>query len=254
MANAGLNKTVIMAGVCLALTAGAGQAQQETEAAERQEAIAAVKAMGAYLRTLDGVVVSADTTRDDITESGQNVEMASHLDLKGNAKGFRLDVDSDQKQRQYFYNGETVTVFAPIVGAYAVFEGGATTRETLVIASQKYDLTLPLADLFVWGTDHDDVASVTDGFPVGNSTIGGHECAHYALRQDGADWQIWIRTGDRPLPCKLVITNTDEESRPRYEATLNWDLDATIDDSDFTFDPPEDAYEIVIAPVEDGAQ
>ena len=31
----------------------------------------------------------------------------------------RIDATSDRNQRQFFYDGETVTIFAPEVGAYA---------------------------------------------------------------------------------------------------------------------------------------
>lgn len=247
-------KPFLAAGLLVFAAGGPSWAQQDADTVEKTEAIAAVKAMGEHLRSLKRFTLAADTTRDDITESGQNVEMASHLELKAAPDRFRIDATSDSQTREYFYDGKTVTVFAPVIGAYAEFDGGATTRETLEIASAGYGLKLPLADLFFWGTNQDDLDALTDGFPIGTSTIGGNVCAHYAFRQEEVDWQIWIRTEAQPLPCKLVITTTSEESRPRYEATLTWDLDAPVDDSDFVFDPPDDAYEIGIEPVADTAQ
>jgi hypothetical protein len=246
----------ILTGAVLWLAASAipatAQSQDAAPAAIEDDAIAALKEMGAYLRTLDGVALTADTTRDEITETGQNVEFASSLDLKARRPDkLRLDVASDRQQRNYYYDGKTVTVFSPVIGAYGVVSAPATIRETLEVAARDYGLELPLADLFLWGTDDDDLGALTDAFVVGPSVVGGQHCDHFAFRQDGIDWQIWIRSDDKPLPCKLVITTTSEESRPRYEATLTWKESTSIADADFTFVPPEDAFEIPVQPAAD---
>jgi hypothetical protein len=237
-------------GLAVALAAPVAQAQQTSDVAIEQEAIGALEKMGAHLRTLESIAVTAETTRDEITETGQTIELASHLDMEARRPDrLRVDASSDRRQRQYYYDGKTVTVFSPITGAYGVVEAPPTIRQMLEVAAADYDLELPLADLFFWGTEDDDSASLTDAFVVGPSTVGGQACDHYAFRQEGIDWQIWIRSEDPPLPCKLVITTTSEESRPRYEAMLRWETDAPVADSDFVFVPPDDAYQIAVQPV-----
>lgn len=242
--------SVLTAGVIVAWHAPASAQQAGAAApAMETEAVDAVKKMGAYLRGLESFALTADTTRDDITETGQNVEFASHLDMKARRPDrLRLDVTSDRRQRQYFYDGETVTVYSPVTGAFGVVDAPPTIRETIEVAASDYDLEVPLADLFLWGTDSDDVDALTDAFVVGPSSVDGIACDHYAFRQEGIDWQIWIRSEDPPLPCKLVITTTSEESRPRYEATLAWDTGASMADGDFVFTPKDQDYEILIQP------
>jgi len=244
--------SIVLAAGLFAASSHPAPAQQADSTAPEPAAIDAVRKMGAYLRGLESFAVSADTTRDDITETGQNVEFGSHLDMLARRPDkLRLDVSSDQRQRQYYYDGKTVTVFSPITGAYGVVEAPPTIRETVEVAASDYDLELPLADLFIWGTDQDDIDALTDAFVVGPSTVAGKACDHYAFRQEGVDWQIWISAEDPPLPCKLVITTTSEESRPRYEATLSWDTGAKISDADFVFAPKDDDYEIPILPASD---
>jgi hypothetical protein len=46
--------------------------------------------------------------------------------------------------------------------------------------------------------------------------IRGQECNHIAARSDKADWQLWIAQGDRPYPCRMVITSTDLPESPEY--------------------------------------
>ena len=77
-----------------------------------------------------------------------------------------------------------LTLFAPRIGYYATFAAPPTIRETLSTARDRFDLDLPMADLFTWGTDADAIASVTSGFRVGTETIGGQRCEHFAMRQD----------------------------------------------------------------------
>jgi hypothetical protein len=213
------------------------------------DALFALKRMGEFLRGLGTFEVHAETTRDDVADTGENVEFASSLDIRARLPDrLRVDVISDRNQRQYFYDGASVVVYAPALGAYARFDGGTTIKDTLEIAAADYDLELPLADLFVWGTPDDDSDLITNAFSVGIARIGGMDCEHFVFRQEGIDWQLWLRTGDQPLPCRMVITTTDEPSRPRYEATLDWNLDVEFSSDAFAFAPNDSSYEIAIDP------
>jgi hypothetical protein len=44
-------------------------------------------------------------------------------------------------------------------------------------------------------------------------------CEHYAFRQEGLDWQIWIQ-GDYPLPRKFVIRTLTDDARPQHTSNL----------------------------------
>jgi hypothetical protein len=77
---------------------------------------------------------------------------------------------------------------------------------------------------------------------LGTAYIDGVEVHHLAFREDETDWQIWIQTGDVPLPMKYVITTKWLTGAPQYEIRLrNWDTNPHIADGQFTFSPPADA-------------
>lgn len=236
----------------VAMAPAAAQSEEEPAAAAvDSEALFALKRMGAYLRGLDSFQVTAETTRDDVAATGENIEFASRLDIRARLPDrLRIDVVSDRNQRQYFYDGSTVVIHAPAVGAFARFDGAATIRETLEIGAADYGLELPLADLFVWGTADDDSDLISNAFSVGTVRVGGEDCEHFVFRQETIDWQLWLRTGEEPLPCRLVIATTDEPSKPRYAATLDWDLEATFPEDTFTFTPSDSSYEIAIETTE----
>jgi hypothetical protein len=125
----------------------------------------------------------------------------------------------------------------------------ATTAEALQAAEQKYDLDVPLADLFLWGTERGGLKDIKEASFIGPAMIAGKSCDHYAFRQDDVDWQVWIRQGAQPLPCKIVITTTADPSQPQYSAVLAWNLAPKIDKASFAFAPPKGVRKIEITPV-----
>ena len=153
---------------------------------------------------------------------------------------------SAEKERQFYYDGKTLSVFGPRTMYYATVDAPPTIREMVAAVAEKYDLELPLTDLFMWGTEDDDIAAVLGAFRVGVDRFGDRLCDSYAFHQEDVNWQVWIARGTEPLPCKLVVTDLEDEARPQYSAELDWMLDPTFADVVFEFTPPKDAERIEI--------
>jgi hypothetical protein len=213
------------------------------------EAIKALEKMGDYLRTLKAFQVRSETNRDEVLDDGQNVEFDGVADMiVQRPNRLRADVTSDKQQRLYFYNGSTLSVWARRVNYYATVPAPPTIRELVDTLSDKYDIELPLADLFYW-SDRATTSSITSATNLGASQIGGVTCEHLAFRQEGVDWEVWIQEGDYPLPRKIVIRTLTDEARPRFAAVLTWNLAPSFNDAAFTFVPPADAKRITLAEV-----
>ena len=82
---------------------------------------------------------------------------------------------------------------------------------------------------------------------VGTATIDGVETNHYAFREPSVDWEVWIQQGDQPFPRKLVIVDRTDAAHPTFIARLDWQVNPTFTDSDFTFVPDADAKRIQLA-------
>jgi hypothetical protein len=121
-----------------------------------------------------------------------------------------------------------------------------TLRETAEVLAQKYDIELPLADLFVWGTDKAHPEDIKAAIYLGPATVDGAPTDQYAFHEDDVDWQIWIAKGSSPLPRKIVITTTNVPGQPEHIALLRWNLAPKLDDAMFTFKPPAGASRIAI--------
>jgi hypothetical protein len=217
-------------------------------------AIGGLRRMGAFLRTLSSFEVKGQTTVDEVLESGQKFQLGADIDLKVRRPDkLRATIASDRKTRELVYDGKTLTVFGPRNKFYATVDAPPTVMELVRFSAERYGIEFPLADLFVWGTDEEKIDAIQSAIYLGPSRIGGALTDQYAFRQPDVDWQVWIQRGDQALPRKLVITTRTEPSQPQRVSTLEWNLAPKLDDSVFTFVPPEGAKRIELQPIAGGA-
>lgn len=249
-ARAARGLVAVTAGALL-LGAGAAHAQKPAAAAAERDAkaIEALAAMGKSLRALKAFLLHADTTIDEVLDNGQKVQFSGTASYQVQAPNrMRVEVKSERKHRQFFYDGKSVTVFAPRSKYYGSVEAPATIPEALQLAEQKYGIEVPLADLFFWGTDKAGTEDIREAAAFGPERIGGVDCDHYAFRQEDVDWQVWVERGKRRLPCKIVITTTQEPAQPQYAAVLKWNVAPQFGKDAFRFAAPKDAKRITVAP------
>ena len=222
--------------------------------AVQPEAVAALEKMSAYLRSLKSFGLHADTTIDLVTEDDQKLQFPGTIDYKVRAPdGLYIGMKTDRKQRELYYDGQTLTVYGPRNKLYAQKPAPPTIAALLGVAQDKYGIELPLADLFLWGTAKAPTSSLRSAAYVGPARIDGSITDQYAFRQDGVDWQIWIEAGDKPLPRRMVITTTDDPAQPQFASTLTWNTNAAIRDSDFAFSPPKDAHRIELVAAQEAS-
>lgn len=236
----------------------AGSQSAETEAAAPPAApaapavdpaaIEALTRMSAYLRTLQTFEVRAVTSRDEVLNDTEQKVMfdGNGLYQIRRPNAFYLEANTDRRQRRYYYDGTTFTIYSPRMDVYAQRPAPGTIREMVDQMQDRYNIPVPLADLFYWGTEpvpNDlELASV-----IGPARINNQDTMQYAFRRGDIDWQVWIAKGDRPLPLKVVITTRSDPERPQYTSVLTWNTNAHFAPTTFAFRPPSGAHEIQIA-------
>jgi len=76
-------------------------------------------------------------------------------------------------------------------------------------------------------------------------TLDGKEVDHLVARTDEIDFQVWVTTGDQPVPLRVVISYKKAPGQPQFAANLSdWNFAPKIDPAAFTFVPPADARPI----------
>jgi len=216
------------------------------------DAIAALRKMGEYLRTLNTFAVHAVVNTEDVREDGLKVQMTSEADMVAQRPNkLRLEVKNDKQPRTWYYDGKTFTLWAPRPKFYATADAPPTINELAKKLDEKFGIDMPFVDLFRWGTPESDEKEITDAFDVGPNTINGVTCEHYLFSQPGLDWQIWIQQGQFPLPLKIVLTTTTDDARPQHESVYTWNLAPSVNDKAFAFTPPNDAKKITFVEVQE---
>jgi hypothetical protein len=213
------------------------------------EAMQALNKMGVYLRSLRAFQVDSEVTSDDVLEDGEIVtNLKTNTLLSVGSNLLRAELKSDDKDVFLFYDGKNFTVYGKLTNYYASVPAPATTAQLVDKIYDKYGIEIPLVDLFKWGTDDSSIKRITSAVDVGPSTVQGITCEHYAFRQEGLDWQIWIQLGDFPLPRKFVIRTLTDDARPQHTSNLVWSLAPSYNEAAFAFDPPAGALRV---PLED---
>lgn len=233
-----------------AIAQSAASAPAASEAAVDPAAIQALTDMGKYLQTLKRFEVETELTGERVLMDGQKIQHSASAEIEVERPNhLRAKLDTPRTRRTLYYDGKQVTLFTPAQNVYSSVPFSGTLGELADALQGKYGIEIPLADLFVWGTDAAPVSRIESAMIVGQDVIDGDLCNQYAFRQGKIDWQIWIsaRAG-RPLPRKLVITNRADEARPQSVSLIDWDLKPDFKASAFSFRPPKGAKAIEMLP------
>ena len=209
------------------------------------DAVGALNKMAEYLRTLKTMQVTANVTTEEVDENGQKVQELKEIDLLAQRPNkLRVVVQNDRKPRVMLYDGKTFTLWAPRTNFYAQANAPGTIVELADTLEDRFNIELPLVDLFRWGTPESGFKDLTAAADAGPAMIDGSLCEQYTFRQPGLDWQIWIQQGDYPLPRRIAVTTTTDDARPQYVSQWKWNLAPAFDDEQFAWSPPDGAKKI----------
>lgn len=211
-----------------------------------ERAAALVRRMGAYLGRLPAFSVKADHLLEVVTEEGQKLQFGATSSvvvkrpnkLRTNRKGEAVDMS-------LYYDGETMALYGRRANMYATAKAPPNLDAAIEFGRQSLDLEAPGADLLFSDPYQILMENVVSGEYIGETVVRGQRCHHLAFRNETTDWQLWVAAGDRPLPCKYVITSKDMPGAPQFSVELyDWNTNPQISERMFTLTPPEDAMEI----------
>ena len=249
LATAILALSLVAPGLYAQQAAPAGSAQPAANAVD-PASIQALKDMGAHLQTLTRFQVVNELTGERVLADGQKLQHSATAELKVHRPNMlRVRMVSARSEREIFYDGKTVTLFTPAQKYYSTVEFTDNIGGLINKLEERYGVEMPLYDLFVFGTPAAQFDKIESAMNAGQDFIDDDLCDHYAFRQGNFDWQIWITTGSKPLPRKLVITNRADEARPQSVSYMDWNLKPTFKDAVFKFTPPKGSTAIELRPL-----
>ena len=253
-----IKSKLALGAIALALTMPFAHAESPPPAAVTSAAnavdpasIQALKDLGAHLQTIKRFKVSNELTGERVLADGQKLQHSAAADIDVHRPNMlRAKMVSPRAVREIFYDGKMVTISIPAQKAYSTVEFTGNLGELVSKLEEGYGVEIPMADMFLWGTPAAPLDKIESAMNAGQDFIGNDLCDHYAFRQGNMDWQIWITTGAKPLPRKLVITNRSDEARPQSVQYFDWNLKPTFKDSIFKFTPPKGATTVELRSLE----
>jgi hypothetical protein len=151
----------------------------------------------------------------------------------------------DAPHFDFFYDGATVSAFAPGDNVFSTSKAPATIDEMLSGLREETGIRFASAPLLFSNPYAVLTRGLTSGVIVGPSTVDGAACVHLAFRSPGVNWEIWLESNARALPRRLAVTFTDRANFPRTVVELSgWNLQPWLCDSGFVFRKPAGAREI----------
>ena len=104
---------------------------------------------------------------------------------------------------------------------------------------------MPGADILLTNSYDELMAGVLEAKHIGVGVINGVECEHLTFRNADTDWQLWVRSGDRPLPCKYIISSKTVAASPDYTVQFrNWSSGQAAAATAFNFKPATGAKQV----------
>ena len=221
--------------------APAPQAAEPAPAAPQPEKI--LQQMCDFLKSNKQFSFKAECTDDRVYAGGKKLQFAFDLEAYVQRPDkVRINAAGDLENKQFFYDGKTITLYDESHNSYATMEAPGTIDAAMDKASKEYGLRVSLVDLAESNTCALMTKGVKHSLYVGEGLVRGVRCHHLAFDKDNIQWQVWIESGEKPLIRKLIITQKKLLGSPQWTAYLtDWNLSPQLSESLFVFTPPQGA-------------
>jgi hypothetical protein len=209
-------------------------------------AVQVLKRMTDYLGALGEFSVRTQNTLEDLLPSGHRIDLdvSSKVTVK-RPNRLRAERQGDLVDQVFYFDGKTLTLHNPSDRVYATESVPGTIEDALRFAAVSLGLSVPASDLVYPNAFDLLMQDVKLAVILGKTMIGGTKCTHLLFSRPGVDFQVWVAEGERPLPCKVVVTDRTLDGRLSVTTVMtDWNVAPQTPDARFTFAPPKGAKRI----------
>lgn len=202
-----------------------------------------LQSMSDYIGGLQSLELAFDSDIEIITPQLEKIQFTNSgtavMVRPNKLRAHRIGGYSDVEM---VYDGSTISIHGKHVDGYAQVDASGTVDDLLHALRAGHGVALPGADLLVSNSYELLSADIQEAKYMGHGVIGGHDCEHLAFRNFDTDWQLWIRVGEEPAPCKMVITSKTINSAPQYTLHIrDWKANVKPAANAFSFTVPKNA-------------
>jgi len=208
--------------------------------AKEGDAEAILKAMSQYVANQKNIELTFDSDIEVVTPQLEKIQFTNSGEallsrpdkMRAHRVGGYADVDM-------VFDGKTLSILGKNINGYIQRDSAGTLDQMINTLRAETGVAFPGADLLLTNSYDTLMAGVMEAKHIGRGVIDGKECEHLAFRNFDTDWQLWVQIGDKPIPCKMVVTSKMLNSAPQYTVRIkSWKTDVTPSADAFTFTPP----------------
>ena len=208
-----------------------------------EDAKAILKGMTDYLAARQTISIVFDSAIEVITPEMEKIQFTNSgealLSRPDKLRAHRVGGYSDV---ELVFDGKRISIHDRGNNGYVQIEASGTVEQLIGSLRAGHGVALPGADLLLPKAYDVLMADVMEAKHMGRGVIGGRECEHLAFRNFDTDWQIWVEVGERPMPCKMVITSKTINSAPQCTLRIReWQTGVEPAPDAFAFAPPPGA-------------
>jgi len=214
--------------------------------AQENDAKSILKAMSDYVSSQQTIELTFDSDIEVITPQLEKIQFTNSgealLSRPDKLRAHRVGGYADV---MLAFDGKTVSIYGRNINSYAQFDAPGSVDQLIHALRSGHGVALPGADLLLSQSYDVLVAGVMEAKHIGRGVIDGRECEHLAFRNAETDWQLWVETGEQPIPRKMVITSKTLNSAPQYTLRVkSWKTGIKPAADAFAFTPPAGAEEL----------
>jgi hypothetical protein len=256
--------------LAVALCAAAAQAQQPTTAPAKAPAAKAapnkaaaspykpvvepramelLKAMSDKLAAAKSMTFLATVGYEYPSKLGPPIQYTSRYDVAlVRPDKLRILTLGDGPVSEFYYDGKTMTAYAPAENLAAVASAPPTIDEALVAAYKNAATFFPFMDIVAADPYKAFTTDAVVAFYIGqSSSIGGVKTDMVAWANNDVFLQLWIGADDK-LPRRIRATFRADPLRLRHELALtDWRLDPALPPETFVSAKAESAGKMAFA-------
>jgi len=220
--------------------------------ADEKDAKNLLKAMSDYMAAQKAISFAYDATLEVVTKDEQKLALASSGTVTLNRPDkIHVTRSGGFADVEMSFDGKTLTLLGRNLNIYAQRDVPGTIDHLVDELRVKQNRPLPAADLLLSDAYAALMLDVVDIKDLGSGVIGGVECDFLAFRKKEVDYQIWIAQGERPYPCRYVITSKFIDGGPQYTIQFReWKTGDEVSATDFSFKNPTNAKKVELKNLE----
>jgi hypothetical protein len=236
-----------LAGCAVIGLAACGAREPTTDAEKLARGRDLVHQMSAKLAAATAIRVTTTETREAVRLSGakERVSLTAVYTMQ-RPNRFHSKM-SGGRGLESWYNGKTLTIAAHPLKVFAQAPMPETIDRALDALHERYDMALPLGDLFYGSAEKALLSDTTKGGYAGAEKVGETPCTHLAFQDLGVAWELWLPVTSDPLPKRFKVVQTGRKGKPEVDVTFTeWDLAPSVTSAAFVPKVPADYEGIAV--------